>query len=118
LNLEADQEIRPANGVYAAETVIDGETHCSVTNVGVRPTFNGSGVTVESHLLDFEGAISPSRMEIRFLKHLREERRFDGPLALRAQIALDIVAAKSFFRKSISSHTLSIVRLSREQKRV
>ncbi len=54
LNLEPEQELLPARGVYITRTMLEGESssHRSVTNIGVRPTFNGSGLTVETHLLD------------------------------------------------------------------
>lgn len=97
LNMTAEQEILPCNGVYATETVLEEQVHHSVTNVGVRPTFNGSGITVESHLLDHSGTAIRGAMEARFWKRLREERKFDSPEDLRAQIALDIEAARAFF---------------------
>jgi len=99
LNMAADQEILPGNGVYATQTVLEGQVYQSVTNVGVRPTFNGSGITVESHLFDYSGAAIPGAMEVRFWKRLREERKFDSPDALRAQIILDVQAARVFFRE-------------------
>lgn len=101
LNLKAEQELLPGRGVYITRTVLDGETssHRSVTNVGVRPTFNGAGVTVETHLLDYSGNFSPQRIEVRFWKKLREERRFSGAEELRAQIEKDIVAANRFFAR-------------------
>ncbi len=55
LNLKAEQELLPERGVYITRTVLEGEasSHRSVTNIGVRPTFNGSGLSVETHLLDY-----------------------------------------------------------------
>lgn len=99
LNLAAEQEILPGNGVYATETLLDGVVHRSVTNVGVRPTFDGTGISVESFLLNYSGSAAQGRMEVRFWKRLREERKFDGPESLRAQIVQDIVAAQEFFQQ-------------------
>ena len=98
LNLAAEQELLPARGVYATESVIDGRTFRSVTNIGVRPTFDGQGLSVESHLFDFSETVTSGRMEVRFWKHLRDERKFDGADALKAQIRLDMLAAKEFFK--------------------
>lgn len=98
LNLAAEQELLPGRGVYVTETLVQGNLYRSVTNVGVRPTFNGSGLTVESHLFDFSASLTCGRMEVRFHKRLREERRFDGPESLRAQISSDIAAAAEYFR--------------------
>ena len=99
LNLRADQELLPAGGVYITRTLLQGESKSrrSVTNLGVRPTFNGSALTVETHLLDFSGPISAKRMELRFWKRIRSEKKFSGPDELRAQIAKDIASANRFF---------------------
>ena len=101
LNLRAEQELLPARGVYITRTVMEGEpsSHRSVTNVGMRPTFNGAGLTVETHLLDYSGNFSPKRIEIRFWKKLREEKKFAGPEELKAQIAKDISRANGFFAR-------------------
>jgi riboflavin kinase/FMN adenylyltransferase len=101
LNLRAEQELLPARGVYITRTVMEGEasSHRSVTNVGMRPTFNGTGLTVETHLLDYSGNFSPKRIEVRFWKKLREERKFAGPQELKAQIAKDIARANGFFAR-------------------
>jgi riboflavin kinase/FMN adenylyltransferase len=101
LNLKAEQELLPGRGVYVTRTLIPGHarSHRSVTNVGMRPTFNGSGLTVETHLLDFSGNITPQRIEVRFWKRLREEKKFSGPEELRAQIARDIHSANRFFTR-------------------
>lgn len=99
LNLKPEQELLPARGVYITRTVLEGEpsSHRSVTNVGMRPTFNGTGLTVETHLLDYSGNFAPKRIEIRFWKKLRDEKKFAGAEELRAQIAKDVATANSFF---------------------
>jgi riboflavin kinase/FMN adenylyltransferase len=97
LNLSAEQELLPLPGVYVTETCVAGQTFSSVTNIGHRPTFNGSSLSIESHLLGFSQRLSRGRMEVRFWKRLRDEKRFPGPVALRAQIARDIARAQRFF---------------------
>jgi riboflavin kinase / FMN adenylyltransferase len=106
LNLKPEQELLPANGVYITRTVLEGETssHRSVTNIGVRPTFNGSGLSVETHLLDYSGNFAPKHIEIRFWKRLRAEKKFGGPEELHAQIARDIETANKFFTRASSAH--------------
>src|SRR5713101_3862607 len=101
LNLATEQELLPARGVYITRTCLDGETrsHRSVTNIGMRPTFNGSSLSVETHLLDVELETAPKRIEVRFWKRLREEKKFSGPEELRAQIATDIIRANKFFSR-------------------
>jgi phosphoribosyl 1,2-cyclic phosphate phosphodiesterase len=111
LNLAAEQELLPARGVYVTRTVLDGElnSHRSVTNVGMRPTFNGTRLTVETHLLDYSGNFSPKRIEVRFWKKLREEKKFAGPEELKAQIAKDIARANGFFAKLRRARTKKLV---------
>jgi len=101
LNLAPEQELLPARGVYITRTCLDGEnrSHRSVTNIGMRPTFNGSSLSVETHLLDTQPATTPKRIEVRFWKRLREEKKFSGPEELRAQIAADIARANQFFSR-------------------
>jgi riboflavin kinase/FMN adenylyltransferase len=99
LNLKTEQEMLPRRGVYATETVIDGKAYRSVTNVGVRPTFDGAGVTVETHLIDFDENRTSGKMTIRFLARLRDELKFSGPQELRDQVLKDIESAKEFHRR-------------------
>jgi len=112
LNLKAEQELLPARGVYVTRTLLEGETKSrrSVTNIGVRPTFNGSGVSVETHLLNYSAEVTAKRIEVQFWKRLREEKKFAGPEDLRAQIARDIAAANRYFarlRRFRSLHQLA-----------
>ncbi len=84
-----DEQILPANGVYAGWARVGGEAFMAVTNVGRRPTFEGQIVRVEAHLLDFDRPIYGERLELAFVARLRDEQRFDGIDALVAQIRRD-----------------------------
>ena len=118
LNLHPEQECTPGQGVYITDTLLEGRLHPSATNVGVRPTFDGStfahraerearhggplappsaGLVVESHLLDYSGRVEGGRLEVRFHERLRREQKFSSPEALREQIARDVEAARQFF---------------------
>ncbi len=97
-NLEPENEILPAAGVYAGQLrFLDdgspqaGSEYFAVTNVGVRPTFDDERrLIAEAHLLDFSGDIYGRRVELSFAHHLRDERRFAGVEGLRKQIARDV----------------------------
>lgn len=97
-NLELENEILPAAGVYAGRLrfLDDGDPPAgsealAVTNVGVRPTFEDERrLVAEAHLLDFAGDVYGRRVELSFAHHLRDERRFGGGEALRDQIAKDV----------------------------
>jgi phosphoribosyl 1,2-cyclic phosphate phosphodiesterase len=101
LNLAAEQELLPRRGVYITRTSVDAEprSHRSVTNIGIRPTFDGSALTVETHLLDVQLPATPKRIEVQLWERLREEKKFSGSEELRAQIACDIASASKFFSR-------------------
>ncbi|MGH9788613.1 MAG: bifunctional riboflavin kinase/FAD synthetase, partial [Candidatus Acidiferrales bacterium] len=96
LNFVPEQECLPPNGVYVTETVASGRAHPSATNVGIRPTFDGQRLLVESHLLDFSDSLQPARLEVHFHDRLRDEMRFPSADALKAQIADDVARARRF----------------------
>jgi len=97
LNLATEQECLPKNGVYATETAVGSKTYRSATNVGVRPTFEGQRLAIESHLFDFSDNLTSGAMEVRFWKRLRDEKKFSGPEALRDQVLRDINEAQAYF---------------------
>jgi riboflavin kinase/FMN adenylyltransferase len=88
---------RPAlTGVYAVK--LDGLN--AVANLGVRPTLGGlSKLMLEVHVLDFNDDLYGKHVHVDFLHKIRNEAKFDGLDALKAQIALDIEASRSFFKK-------------------
>jgi riboflavin kinase / FMN adenylyltransferase len=97
-NLCTENELLPPHGVYAAIALVGDRSYAAVTNLGVRPTFGaGEQVTIEAHLLQFEGDLYGSHIELNFLQRLRDERKFDGIEALRAQIASDRTRAQALF---------------------
>jgi riboflavin kinase / FMN adenylyltransferase len=98
-NLSAHNEQFPPNGVYAAEARIDGELHRGVANLGVRPTVTSgkSERVLEIHLFDFNRSIYGQNLEVRFVKFLRPERKFENVDALVAQIRRDVDQARELF---------------------
>ncbi len=107
LNLAPQQELLPALGVYATETRLSGRTYRSATNVGVRPTFDGHSLAVESHLFDFSEIVTSGPMEVHFWRRLRDERKFPSPDALRAQISSDLSRARRFFSRFAAATSAS-----------
>jgi len=96
-NLAVENETIPKRGVYITETLALASRFPSITNVGFRPTFGGTQLTVESHLLDVDEDLYGERIEVRFLARLRDEQTFPGPAELADQIARDQAAATSYF---------------------
>lgn len=89
-----DEQLIPANGVYATWAILGDEAYRAATNIGQRPTFAGDNLTVEAHLLDFSGDIYGETMELRFEERLRAERQFKGLAELVAQIEQDVAATR------------------------
>ena len=102
LNLQTDAQVIPARGVYITRTRdLDSERRWnSITNIGYRPTFgNDDALSIETFLLDpLEGA-TPDSIRLEFLRRIREERKFESPDALKAQIFRDVGRAKTYFRR-------------------
>jgi riboflavin kinase/FMN adenylyltransferase len=102
LNLQATAEVLPKNGVYITCTDdLNGRRRWqSVTNIGYRPTFGGDpALSVETFLLEPMGGESPRRIRVSFLWRVRDERKFDAPEELKAQIFRDVGRAKAYFRR-------------------
>jgi riboflavin kinase/FMN adenylyltransferase len=93
--------IIPSTGVYATETRIGKLNYHSVTNIGVKPTFlEDGGLTVESHILDFDRDIYGELVQVHFLKKLRNEKKFDSVNDLIKQIGNDVQTTRDFFEKA------------------
>jgi riboflavin kinase / FMN adenylyltransferase len=96
-NVDAwSEQVLPANGVYAGWATLGDEQFMAVTNIGVRPTFSGQGVTVEAHLLDFNRDIYGQQLEVSFETRLRPEKKFNGIQELIAQISLDAQTGREY----------------------
>ena len=87
---------RPAlTGVYAVK--LDGLK--AVANLGIRPTIIGvPKLSLEVHIIDFEGDLYGRHVHVTFLHKIREEMKFESLDALKAQIARDVIVARDFFR--------------------
>ena len=89
----------PALGIYLGTAAVPergvGPEHPALVSVGVRPTFHEDGrVLVEVYLLDWDGDLYGTRLNVELLERLREERRFDGVEALVTQMTLDEADAR------------------------
>jgi riboflavin kinase/FMN adenylyltransferase len=100
LNIEVENEIEPACGVYVSAVHIPsfGRTFSSVTNVGTRPTvYENSILTIETHLLDFTADVYRESVRLFFVKRLRDEVSFPSTVQLMAQIQKDVEASRLYF---------------------
>lgn len=107
VNLAEYDGLLPAIGVYVTRLRVAGRAFEAVTNVGNRPTFEGVGFGVETHILNFEPvelghkeSSVDTPLELEFLLRLRGERKFPSPEALKEQIMKDVARAKKYFRRA------------------
>ena len=98
-NMVTDNELIPPHGVYATTMTIDGVVHAGLTNIGVRPTFDETDTTIETHLLRYSGELYGRKVRLSFVQRLRDERRFDSVDALKAQIEADERRANHLFSR-------------------
>ncbi len=100
VNLAAYDGLLPAFGVYVTRLTVGERCFQAVTNVGNRPTFEGVGFGVETHILDFEpiDLTEETPLQLEFLARLRPEMTWPSPEALKAQIFKDVARAKRYFR--------------------
>ena len=85
-------------GVYAVETIIEGNTYFGIVNFGIRPTFNKDKPIVEAYLFDFDNDIYDKDIEILFHKQIRQEKKFNDIKELLNQINIDIAEAKKILK--------------------
>jgi riboflavin kinase / FMN adenylyltransferase len=109
-NLHPHNRVIPKFGVYATATLIEGKWRRSITNVGIRPTFDDDqNPSIESYIFDFDGDLYGDVLRVRFLHRIRDERKFGGIEELRAQIEKDTRRALNYFSHEGVKNMLEIV---------
>ncbi len=103
-NVDTQNELRPAPGVYVIRVRFQGEPdgpwRPGVANIGVKPTFGGTEVTIEAHLFDFSGDLYGQDLRVQFLERLRPEQRFGSVAELVGQIKRDVEAARTVIARA------------------
>ncbi len=88
-----EEDLCPKRGVYVTRVNYGGACYGGVSNIGYNPTFGETHLVAETHIFGFRDDIYGRPLRISLLRHLRDERRFDSPAELVAQIEKDIVVA-------------------------
>lgn len=98
LRVDFPNKLIPSIGVYAVYVYVNGEKHKGMLNIGYRPTINnGTDLSIEVHILDFQGDIYHQKMRIEFIEFLRPEEKFNSVDELVLQMRKDKVATFSAF---------------------
>lgn len=83
-------KIIPARGVYLTEVETLGNRYSGMTNIGVRPTVSNAMMPViETNIFDFDEMIYGLDIKLRFIRRIRDERKFSSLEALKAQLSID-----------------------------
>jgi len=109
-NVQPHNWVIPRGGVYVTATLVAGEWRRSVTNIGTRPTFDdGTQSSVETHVLDWSGDLYGDVVRVRFLRRLRDEKKFGSIDELKGQIKNDVARAERYFERAGVKRSLGIV---------
>ena len=98
---DSDQQLIPANGVYAVKVEIDNcqEQKHAMMNIGHRPTFDGQQQTMEAHIFQLSQDLYGQHLSVSFIGRLRDERRFDSKEALKEQLRHDARQTEELFNQ-------------------
>lgn len=101
----------PLAGIFAVRVHgIGSVARDGVASFGTRPTVGGTDCLLEAHVFDFDGDLYGQRIEVEFVRHLRDEQRFDGLPALVAQMHRDAAAAREVLAATLPPTTPSFLR--------
>lgn len=89
IHIQSDK-LLPMSGVYVAKSIVDNQTWATVVNIGSNPTVGNNHVTVEAHLIDYQGDLYGKMLVIVFEDFIREERKFGSLSELQGQISEDV----------------------------
>ena len=88
-NIAIDENFEVENGVYSSKVVVEGEEYLAMTNVGVRPSVDGSKRLLETHLFGFKGLLYGLKLRVELYDKIRDEKKFGSVDELREQIEKD-----------------------------
>jgi len=109
-NLRPHNRVIPKFGVYATATLVDGIWRKSITNIGVRPTFESTTEpSIETYIFDFDDELYGDVLRVRFLHRIRDERKFGGIDELKSQIEKDTSRARNYFRHKGVKNMLEVL---------
>jgi riboflavin kinase/FMN adenylyltransferase len=97
-NVKPENELLPESGIYAGAVTHSGRRFPAAAYIGDRPTFGGEKTVVETHIIGFSGSLYGQRISIDFFKKIRNDRKFETPAELQAQIEDDIAEIMEFLK--------------------
>ena len=98
-NIAIDDALNIENGVYCSKVFVEGEEYVAMTNVGVRPSVDGTKRLLETHLFGFQGLLYGLKLRVELYEKIRDEKKFSSVDELREQIAKDSIEIKKKIKK-------------------
>lgn len=89
-NMDITNRTDITNGVYRSLIVVDGVVYNAMSNVGVRPSVDGTGRWLETHIFNFHGDLYGKVLSVRLVEKIRDERKFASVAELRQQLEHDM----------------------------
>lgn len=99
LRIGADYKLIPASGVYLVRSQLGGKKVFGMMNIGTNPTVDGSRRHIEVHFFDYQGDLYGTRIQVRLLRRIRDERKFDSLQGLKEQLGKDRKKARDLIRE-------------------
>ncbi len=96
-NIAIDDTLNIENGVYCSKVFVEGKAYSAMTNVGIRPSVDGSKRLLETHLFGFSGSLYGLKLRVELYEKIRNEKKFSSVEELREQIAKDAIEIKKLF---------------------
>lgn len=93
-NMSISEHAEIENGVYRSTITVDGVEYQAMSNAGVRPSVDGTGRWLETHIFDFHGDLYGKVLRVQLLEKIRNERKFSSVAELRAQLEHDMEYCK------------------------
>ena len=93
-----EQQMVPADGVYATLVHIDGKVYMGATSIGSNPTFGTQSKTIETYIIDFDHMLYEKEIELYFYKKIRDQITFDNPESLKSKIRQDVQEIKAYLQ--------------------
>ena len=99
IKIEEEYKLIPLNGVYIAQSILNGKTVFGMMNIGTRPTVDGTTQTIEINFFDFKQDLYGQEITVSLLHRMRSEQKFESLDALKIQLSKDKINAQSYIRK-------------------
>ena len=99
IKIEEEYKLIPLNGVYIAQSILNGKTVFGMMNIGTRPTVDGTTQTIEINFFDFKQDLYGQEITVSLLHRMRAEQKFDSLDTLKSQLSKDKINAQSYIRK-------------------